>query len=44
VSITDTPLNLCGTKLVDVTAVLGAVGEGATFRQIPGKRLLTMVR
>lgn len=33
-----------GTKVVDVPAVLGAVGEGATFRQIPGKRLLTMTR
>jgi hypothetical protein len=33
-----------GTKVVDVPAVLRAVGQGATFRQIPGKRLLTMVR
>jgi uncharacterized protein (DUF4213/DUF364 family) len=33
-----------GTKVVDVPAVLRAVGEGATFRQIPGKRLLTMMR
>jgi hypothetical protein len=33
-----------GTRVVDVPAVLGAVGEGATFRQIPGKRLLTMMR
>jgi uncharacterized protein (DUF4213/DUF364 family) len=33
-----------GTKVVDVPAVLGAVGEGATFRQIPGKRLLTIMR
>jgi uncharacterized protein (DUF4213/DUF364 family) len=33
-----------GTKVVDVPAALGAVGEGATFRQIPGKRLLTMMR
>jgi uncharacterized protein (DUF4213/DUF364 family) len=33
-----------GTKVVDVPAVLGAVGEGATFRQIPGKHLLTMTR
>jgi uncharacterized protein (DUF4213/DUF364 family) len=32
-----------GTKVVDVPAVLRAVGEGATFRQIPGKRLLTMM-
>jgi hypothetical protein len=28
---------------VDVAAVLRAVGEGATFRQIPGKRLLTLM-
>ena len=33
-----------GTKVVDVEAVLRAVGEGATFRQIQGKRLLTMMR
>jgi hypothetical protein len=33
-----------GTVVVDVAAALQAVGEGATFRQIPGKRLLTMVR
>lgn len=33
-----------GTKVVDVPAVLRAVGEGATFREIPGKRLLTMMR
>lgn len=33
-----------GTKVMDIPAVLGAVGEGATFRQIPGKRLLTMMR
>jgi uncharacterized protein (DUF4213/DUF364 family) len=33
-----------GTKVVDVQAVLRAVGEGATFRQIPGKRLVTMTR
>lgn len=33
-----------GTRVIDVPAVLGAVGEGATFRQIPGKRLLTMMR
>jgi uncharacterized protein len=35
---------LSGTKVVDVPAVLRAVSEGATFRQIPGKRLLTMMR
>ena len=33
-----------GTVVVDVEAVVRAVGEGATFRQIPGKRLLTMTR
>jgi uncharacterized protein (DUF4213/DUF364 family) len=33
---------ISGTRVVDVPAALGAVGEGATFRQIPGKRLLTM--
>lgn len=33
-----------GTRVVDVSAALGAVGQGATFRQIPGKRLLTMMR
>jgi hypothetical protein len=33
-----------GTQVVDVPAALQAVGEGATFRQIPGKRLLTMMR
>jgi uncharacterized protein (DUF4213/DUF364 family) len=32
-----------GTKVVDVPAVVCAVGEGATFRQIPGKRLLTLM-
>jgi uncharacterized protein len=35
---------ISGTRVVDVPAVLRAVGEGATFRQIPGKRLLTMMR
>ena len=35
---------ISGTKVADVPAVLGAVSEGATFRQIPGKRLLTMMR
>jgi uncharacterized protein (DUF4213/DUF364 family) len=33
-----------GTRVVDVPAALQAVGQGATFRQIPGKRLLTMLR
>lgn len=35
---------ISGTRVVDVPAVLRAVGEGATFRQIPGRRLLTMMR
>ncbi len=35
---------VAGTRVVDVAAVLSAVAEGATFRQIPGKRLLTMMR
>jgi uncharacterized protein (DUF4213/DUF364 family) len=35
---------ISGTRVVDVPAVLRAVVEGATFRQIPGKRLLTMTR
>jgi len=33
-----------GTLVVDTPAALQAVGQGATFRQIPGKRLLTMMR
>jgi len=33
-----------GTRVVDVPAALQAVGQGATFRQIPGKRLLTMMK
>jgi uncharacterized protein (DUF4213/DUF364 family) len=35
---------ISGTRVVDVPAVLRAVAEAATFRQIPGKRLLTMMR
>jgi uncharacterized protein (DUF4213/DUF364 family) len=35
---------ISGTRVIDVPAVLQAVGQGATFRQIPGKRLLTMTR
>jgi uncharacterized protein (DUF4213/DUF364 family) len=35
---------ISGTRVVDVAQVLRAVGQGATFRQIPGKRLLTMMR
>ncbi len=33
---------VAGTLVVDVPAALRAVSQGATFRQIPGKRLLTM--
>ena len=33
-----------GTRVVDVPVALQAVSQGATFRQIPGKRLLTMMR
>lgn len=33
---------ISGTVVDDVKAVLRAVSQGATFRQIPGKRLLTM--
>jgi len=35
---------LSGTRVADVGAVLSAVSQGASFRQIPGKRLLTMMR
>ncbi|MBL7065519.1 MAG: DUF364 domain-containing protein [Anaerolineae bacterium] len=35
---------ISGTRVVDVPAALQAVGQGATYRQIPGKRLLTMTR
>jgi hypothetical protein len=35
---------LSGTRVVDVPSVLRAIGQGATFRQIPGKQLLTMMR
>lgn len=35
---------ISGTQVVDVAAVLAAVSQGANFRQIPGKRLLTMMR
>jgi len=35
---------VAGTLVVDVEAVLRAVSQGATFRQIPGKRLLTLFR
>jgi uncharacterized protein (DUF4213/DUF364 family) len=33
-----------GTRVVDVPAVLRAASQGATFRQIPGKRLLTLMK
>ena len=35
---------VAGTLVVDVPAALRAVSQGATFRQIQGKRLLTMMR
>ncbi len=35
---------IAGTRVIDVVAVSQAVSQGATFRQIPGKRLLTMQR
>ncbi len=33
---------VAGTRVVDLPGVMRAVSQGATFRQIPGKRLLTM--
>jgi uncharacterized protein (DUF4213/DUF364 family) len=35
---------IAGTRVIDVPIVLQAVSQAATFRQIPGKRLLTMAR
>jgi uncharacterized protein (DUF4213/DUF364 family) len=35
---------VAGAYVVDVHAVLNAVSQGANFRQIPGKRLLTLYR
>ena len=35
---------VAGTLVVDMPVALRAVGQGATFPQIPGKRLLTMMR
>ena len=35
---------VAGTRVVDVPAALRTVGQGATFRQIGGRRLLTMMR
>ena len=35
---------VAGTRVVDVSAAVRTVGQGATFRQILGRRLLTMMR
>ncbi len=35
---------ISGTLVVDIPATLTAVSQGANFRQIPGKRLLTMLK
>jgi hypothetical protein len=35
---------IAGTVVVDVPAAVQAISQAATFRQIPGKRLLTMMR
>jgi uncharacterized protein (DUF4213/DUF364 family) len=35
---------ISGSVIVDIPAVLAAISQGANFRQIPGKRLLTMAR
>ena len=35
---------VAGTRVVDVPAALQAISQGATFPQIPGKRLLIMIR
>lgn len=35
---------ISGTQIVNAEAALRAVGEGASFRQIPGRRLLTLFR
>jgi len=35
---------VAGTRVIDVPAALQAIGQGATFPQIPGKRLLTLMR
>jgi len=34
---------ISGTRVIDVPALLQAVEQGATFRQIPGKQLLTII-
>ena len=35
---------ISGAIITDIPAALAAIGQGANFRQIPGKRLLTMTR
>ena len=35
---------ISGAVVVDIPAALAAISQGANFRQIPGKRLLTMTR
>ncbi len=35
---------ISGTVVLDIPAVLAAVSQGATFRQVPGRRLVTMTR
>jgi uncharacterized protein (DUF4213/DUF364 family) len=35
---------ISGTLVVDIPAVLAAVSQGANFRQLPGKRLVTMTK
>jgi uncharacterized protein len=35
---------ISGTILTDIPAALAAVSQAATFRQIPGRRLVTMLR
>jgi len=35
---------ISGTTIVDVDAAVRAVAQGATFRQIPGRRLLSLLR
>ena len=35
---------ISGTRVIDVEGAVRAVGQGATFRQIPGKRLLTLTK
>jgi uncharacterized protein (DUF4213/DUF364 family) len=35
---------ISGAVVVDIPAALAAISQGANFRQVPGKRLLTMAR